>query len=285
MNNKKFAGFNLDDVFNNEEERLRKEKDEEEARKRKSALEEKLKNKKGPAPVAPAIPSPAIDPAPSPAISTYLDLEFEPTAHREPGKTDKALLYFDASQQRIISAGYERHAFSSEAFGLIIAHLKKELTPALDEVVQDMLTSFGEFFCQAIETKRKGILNQKSTATIYELVTALPRNAEDNGYDKTGLVSGAKKEFDVTSLKLEGYTSYKNIHDKHDDLIKYLTSKSFAELPEEIQESGGIYLPQPGAVWPVGRVSFGSRYDICIFNRASRGVRRAKNFAGNKGSQ
>jgi len=272
MNNKKFAGFNLDDVFNNEEERLRKEKDEEEARKRKEKLEEKLKNKKAPAPVAPAIPSPAIDPAPSPAISTYLDLEFEPTAHREPGKTDKALLYFDASQQRIISAGYERHARPQEAFGLIIDGLEGKLkgTP-LQAVYEDMFKSYGEWLSMAFERQEDILIAHLD-----------PEGLVWNGsaYSKQNFKSSDEKQFDIAGKDSDKWIPLKEFDDT---LVQHVYTKPFKELPKEMQEGdryARIALPADGTIWPVGRVGFVGRYciDLYYYGRASRGVRRAKNF-------
>lgn len=193
---------------------------------------------------------------------SFNGLEWQPKAYREPGETDKALLVFDASQEKLVKAGYERHPFSAEAFSLIIAHLEGKLSPKLDKMAEDMLTGgFGEFFCQAIETAQ---VSGRIIARIYETVTALPRNAANDGYDVSGMrmETFITKRFDVTDLKPGKYNYYKDIYVKHNDLIKYLTSRIYENLPDKIKKTGEIGLPRPGRVWPMGFDSCGSISDI-----------------------
>ena len=224
---------------------------------------------------------------------SYADLDWQPRAYREPGEIRtswKAQFYFDGSQEKLVQARYERHPFSAEAFSLIITYLEGKLPLELDEAAEDMLADHGEFFCQAIETAqaRNGILSGTRIATIYELVTALPRNAKNDGYNLSGMKhSGTPKTFDVGDLELATYHYYKDIHNKHDDLIEYLTSRNYENLPDKIKENGGISLPRLGAVGSIGRSGFNIRYGIDGYdgNRASRGVRRAKISVGKKVKQ
>ena len=203
----------------------------------------------------------------------FNNMEWEAIAPRT-GDNKKGFCY-DDSQQRIITTGYERHASSAEAFSLIIAHLENRLSPELDDVVQAMLAGAGEFFCQAIET----VQGEKGGTLLYfyELVTALPRSAAiDTSYDKSGLKNNGVLVYDV-NLESDRFYSFKDIYSRHavcDLLIKYLTSRSFNDLPEEIKEKGGIYLPTPGKMWPVGRNDVG--IVSCNGNWASRGVRHAQ---------
>jgi len=230
-----------------------------------------------------------LNPAGMRGCGDFNSLEWELQAQRQSGKTDKQLMYFDDSQKRLINAGYQRHPFSAEAFALICTYLddEKNKTKILDEqqtkTAQDMLTSYGEFFCQAVKTEQN---DAGKIIRFYELVTALPRNQEDNGYDESGLKhSGQIKEFDVSDLKLGNYHYYKNIHQKHNDLIVYTHSRKFDDLPEQIKGNGGIYLPNPGNKWPAGRGLGDGRFiiDSCYGSWASRGVR--ENFStGNRGA-
>lgn len=209
----------------------------------------------------------------------FNSLEWELQSPRQLGKTEKQLMYFDNSQQRVLSAGYERHPFSAEAFALICTYLDDEkdktklLSEQQTETAKDMLTGYGEFFCQAIKTEQN---DADKIVRFYELVTALPRNNANTGYEETGLIhSGQTKEFDVSDLSLGNFHYFKNIHKKHDDLIIYTHSRKFEDLPEKIKEIGGIYLPNPNNVWPAGRGDGGGRFFIgsCYLSRASRGVR------------
>jgi len=214
----------------------------------------------------------------------FNNLEWEPKAYRENNKSSKKLFYFDDSQKRLVNTGYQRHPFSAEAFALICTYLDDEknktnlLNEQQTEIAKDMLTSYGEWFCQAIKTEQN---SNTKTVKFYELVTALPKNQENNGYDESGLKhSGQAKEFDISDLELGSCHYYKNIHQKHNDLIMYTHSRKFNDLPAEIKEIGGIYLSNPGNMWPAGRGAITShcRFDIisCSYDRASRGMREKK---------
>lgn len=203
---------------------------------------------------------------------SYQDLELQ-------SKKSKVNLVFNEGQARIIQAGYDRHPLSAEAFSLICAYYddqksdRKSLTPEQTAIAEDMLSGEGEFFCQAIETKSS---KTRITATIYDLVTALPINAADKaagkyGYDENGIKYSGKKTFDISDLNLQANNEFSKIYANHDDLIEYLTSRKYADLPEQIQTSGEIVLPCPGNVWPMGLV-FGDVYYF-LSQGVSRGVR------------
>jgi hypothetical protein len=208
-----------------------------------------------------------------PESVNYGALEWEPKASRN--DSDKVLYYYNDSLERLLK-GY-RHPFASEMFSLICAYLDSQKPDALQlpdklaNVAIDMLDSYGEWTCQTFEVEN---VNSKSILHVYENVTALPRNAANNGYDKTGLKFSSVRDFDVTELRLDACHHYKNICKKHDDMLEYLLSRQFTDLPEEIKKSGAIYLPSSG-VWPAGRGVYG-RFSIGIYyygSRASRGVR------------
>ena len=213
----------------------------------------------------------------------YNGLVFEPIAPRETGRDKKELFYFNSSQERLVGAGYERHPLASEAFGLICVYLDDQRRPnnvlnqEQTEVVEDMLKNYGELFAQAIKTEQK---SKNKKLFVYELVTSLPRKTNDTGYTEKGMeYSGKIKEFDVSDLALGNYYYYKHIYENHDALIAYFTSRNFEQLPEEIKETGGIYISYPNNILPVGRGVFDSdRFVISGYNyggRASRGVRVA----------
>lgn len=201
----------------------------------------------------------------------YNGLEWQPRAYREQGKTEKAEFFFDDSQEKLVQAGFERHPLSAEVFSFIFAYLDdqkratKILTPEQAEVARDMLEeSSGELCCQAIETIP---MSSKQIVRIYELVRALPTSADGTGYEKSGKrYSGDIKIFYVNDLEPGKYHFYKNIHNEHDDLIKYLTSRKYEDLPEEAKADTGIRIPQIGVIHHIGP----------FIKWASRGVRLAK---------
>jgi len=275
MNTRKtFAGFNLDDVFKQEEERLRKEKDEEEARKRKEKLEEKLRAKKGPVPtIEPATP-PAQTSTPktkktknTPATGiAYSGIIFEPTAHYD--GTDKELLTYNQSLTRLQKAGYERHARPQEAFGLIIDGLEGKLTGKLSQlkdVQEDMLNSYGEWLSLAVERKGDVLIAYLDPEGLAWKKDHYAKTSKFNASDKKTLNIAGKNSEEWINLK-----------EFDDEFTKYFYAREFASLPKEIQNKAQVYLPPEGTIWPVGRDVFSDGY--YVGNGASRGVRRAKNF-------
>ncbi len=287
MNQRYFANQDLEKVFQDAEERLRREREQAEKDRRKSELEGKIGRKKGG-----IQPSQAEQPQQTRIITpvTLNDLIFEPVASRKSGTGDKELFYFNPSQERLVRGDYERHPLASEAFELICAYLddqkrpNKFLSQEQTEVAEDMLEGYGEFFAQAVKTEQTGGkilgLGKKTRKLfVYELVTSLSRNANNTGYTEEGMEhSGSVKEFDISDLALGSYYYYKKIYEQHDDLVAYFTSRSFEQLPEEIKENGGIYMPKPDNVWPVGRGYYCRFYVDCSNYGASRGVRaRSKN--------
>ncbi|PIR59709.1 MAG: hypothetical protein COU68_04145 [Candidatus Pacebacteria bacterium CG10_big_fil_rev_8_21_14_0_10_45_6] len=274
MNTRKtFAGFNLDDVFKQEEERLRNEREEAENRKRKNVLEEKLRAKKGPVPATEPASPPAQTSTPktkktknTPATTgiAYAGIIFEPTAHYD--GDDKKLLTYNQSLTRLQKAGYETHARPQEAFGLIIDGLEGKLTGQLSQlkdVQKDMLNSYGEWLSLAIE--RKGDI----------LVAYLDPEGlawKKDHYAKTSkFKSSSQKELDIAGKNSEEWI---NLKEFDDEFTKYFYAREFASLPKEIQNKTQVYLPADRTVWPVGCDKF---YIVdYVSNGASRGVRRAK---------
>jgi len=257
---------------------LRKEKDEEEARKRKEKLEEKLRGKKGPAPIVePAIISPVAGSAPNSVIAVYNDIEFEPTAYREPGKTDKALLTFDKSLERLNNTGYERHSRPQEVFGLIIDGLEGKLKgTALQAVYEDMFKSYGEWLSLAFERQGDILIAHLDPEGLVWTGSA---------YAKQNFKSSSEKQFGIHGKESDKWIPLKEFDDA---LVQHIYTRPFKELPKELQEGdryARIALPADRTVWPVGRVSVWYVIDVYIINWASRGVRRAKNFAGNRGAK
>ncbi len=250
MNPNTFAGFNLDDVFRQEEERLRK-LHAGAGKKPKAKPRMECPPKSEPVIVVPSV--------------SYHNLEFEPVAPRK--GNDKELLYFDKSLERLRTAGYERHPSPAEAFSLIIDGLEGKLTGSLAGVKDDMLSSYGEWL--SLVFKREG-----NILHCYEDPENVIRTG--NTYDCSGMTFRRETPFQIKGLKSEDYIPIKTVNKKSPALVSYLWNKPFAQLPGEIQKNAGIWVPADGAAWPVGRDNFSSGYYVNGYScsiRASRGVR------------
>jgi hypothetical protein len=272
--NKKFAGFDLDDVFAQEEARLKKEREEQERRRQKQPSAKQGAEKK------PRIVTQQRGVVPATGV-LYEGLEFEERAPRE-GDVKKTF-YYDTSLSRLRRKGYERHPLPAEAFSLIIDGLEGKLSGGLARVHEDMLESYGEWLSMVFA--RKG-----NTLHCYEHPENLRWNNKSKVYSTSKMAFLNEQTFDIATLPSETWISIKDVEKITPGLVTYLWSRPLAQLPDTIQKKAGLYLPADGVAWPVGRgnvVVFDNGYDVGGYYdvRASRGVRSVqKNSTGNKGS-
>ena len=267
MTKKFVAGFDLDKVYEEEEARLKSEREAAEAARRRQELGQKRAGRKPPSPP----PAPATPPAvvvPPTLIIPYHGIEFEHTAYREAGETDKAVLTYDASLARLRAAGFERHARPQEAFGFLAAGLEWKLTPQERKIRDDMLTSYGEWLSLAFE-------RQGDTLITYLDPEGLEWGGEKGYIKKRSFKYTDTKDFDIAGKMSQHHI---DLNQFPDDLIQFLYGHSFADLPQEMrvgQRKAQVYLPPDKTAWPVVGSYFGSRYIVGGFNyidRASRGV-------------
>ena len=258
------AGFSLDDVLKNEEARIAHEQQELE-RKRK-ALEEARKRKEG-KDVKPA--TKILTPAARVQPATYHDLIWEPRAYREQDQTNKALLTYDKSLERLRKAGFDRHARPPEESFILIDHLEGRLPSNLETIAQDMLASYGEWLSAAVQRKGDSLI-----------VSTDPQNLrwKKNKYiiDGKSLQCASQQEFNIKGLPSNKYIDLKDVPE---DLATFLYARPFDQLPPAMQtgdKRAQLYLPPEGIIRPVGRYGFNVRFIIGFYDDgASRGVRRA----------
>ncbi len=266
MNQEYFAGFNLEEVYEQNEARLKQEREEQEKIRRKSELEERLRKKHGVESPVSEIPRGNIL---TPSGVGYSGLDFENPKHDE-------WMYFDASLERLKGEGYDRHPRPWEAFSLIIDHLEDKLAEGSveDLVAKNMLSGKGEWFGMAVE--RRG-----DRLYLY----ADPENLKWDKDKKLYVIEGDKLVCDMNFgspyLNVAGIPSQQwvDLKEFDDDFTQTIYTRKFKDLPEEMREGGGraqIYLPPEKVMWPVGR---GDGFDIDsdgCGGRASRGVRARK---------
>ena len=263
---KTIAGYNLDEVFEKEEARLKAEREAAEVKRRRQELEQKRAGRKPrPATTTPPTTPPFIIPAGS-LVVPYHGIEFEHPAYRKAGKTDKTLLAYDASLARLRAAGFERHPRPQEVFGLLIDGLEGKLTKQEKSIHDDLLTSYGEWLSVAFE--RQG----------NRLITYLdPEGLEwrNDKYVKTkSFKYSDTKNFDISGQASEQLIDLKFFQD---DFVTLMYTRSFNQLPEQLQKGkkrAQVYLPPDGQMWPVGRGVFNDWCSIDCRNyvRAFRGV-------------
>ena len=268
MTQQKFiAGYNLDEVFAQEEARLKAEREAAARQKREDELRQKLDARK-PKAKPPVVTPPVIVPLSS-SVVPYHGIEFEQRAYHAvvPMDKDKVLLSYEASLARLRAAGFERHARPQEVFGLLADGLEGKLAPQEKIIHDDMLASYGEWLSLAFE--RRGDT----------LVTYLdPERLEwkRDKYVKTrGFKHAEKRDFDISGKRPHVLI---DLNLFNDDLVQFLYGRSFTALPQEMREGekrAQLYLPEDRIVSPVGRGDVGG-YGIFCYNysgKASRGVR------------
>mgnify|MGYP001615518433 CR=1 FL=1 len=223
-------------------------------------------------PSAPATP-PITETQPTASASvTYKNLVWEHPAYREQGETDKKLLTYDASLARVVAASYERHPSPAEIMSLIIDGLEGKLNADEKQVYDDMLVSYGEWTNIVVQVKEE---NRKQILNVYENVTGLVWNGSKYVQDNFHCANQCK--FDITSIELNKFV---DLHKFPDDLVQYLYTRSFTNLPRQMQTGSGraqIYLPLVEQIRPVGRGYFSGRFNFLSHDyvRASRGVNAA----------
>ena len=258
---KTIAGYNLDEVFEQEEARLKAERDAAEAAQRRQELERKRVGRKS----LPATTTPPVIVPMGSSVAIYKNIEFEHPAYRQSGKTDKTLLTYDASLARLRAAGFERHARPQEMFGLLADGLEGKLTVEEKLIYDDQLTSYGEWLSLAFERRGDCLITYVD-----------PEGLEwrNDKYVKTESFKFAeKKDFDISGKVSQQYI---DLDQFHDDIVQFLYGRSFASLPRERLLTARLYLPPDQRAWPVCRVAFDYWCAIVgdyFNNGASRGVR------------
>jgi len=191
----------------------------------------------------------------------YKAIQFEPLAYLEPNK-HKALFTFDKSCERL-PAGY-RHPLPNEVFSLIIDGLEGRLSEELLAVKEDFFKSYGEWLDIVLKPEN-GMLH------CYEQPRKVIHIPDD--YDCSKMIFAREKQFPLNGLPLKTYVSIKDVASKSPRLVTYVWSRPFENLPSEIQNNAGLWIPDHAR--PVGRGNFGINYNFYAFNfnyGASRGV-------------
>ncbi len=210
----------------------------------------------------------------------YHGLIWEPRAYRKyrskKEETEKKLFTYDKSLEHLIQRGCERHPYPAEVFSLLIDHFEGELPSDLEAIAQDMLKYCGEWFNMAAE-REKDVLILSNDPKNLRWGTKYDRYFVDG---ETIQCTG-QREFRIDRMgnlpRREWYVAY--LKDVPEDLVTFLYSKPFDQLPEAMQVVGNrwtqLYLPPEDVIIPVGRGGFGWSDVYFGGSRASRGVRRA----------
>ncbi|MEK6853402.1 MAG: hypothetical protein AABX64_01845 [Nanoarchaeota archaeon] len=201
------------------------------------------------------------------SLDDYLvlqDVKFEAKATYE--GSNKKLLTYDASLASLRSRGQTRHPRPQEVFGLLIANLENKVTAEQKSIAEDMLNSYGEWLSAAME-------RNKDKLTIYTDPEGLVWNGST--YVMENFTFESKRDFSIAGIPS---TKLVDLNQFGNDLVEFLYTRKFAQLPQAMCEDGKraqLYLPADGQILPAGRGSFGSRFYVGSYNynnRASRGV-------------
>ena len=267
MTPKKFAGFNLDKLFEDSEASKAREagKLSEEEKKRK--LKEKLEKAKGKR-------KPAEEPTtelPSTIVPVdYNNLQIEPKSPRT--GTEKTLFTYDKSLEDLrtrLNNPSARHLRPQEVFGIIIDGLEGKLSGNIKTIYDDLVSSYGEWFSLGMERKKNKLI-------LYEDIEGLVWDGSKYVV-QTKLEFSDRKEFDIKGIASETLV---DLNKFKSELVEYLYGRQFDALPDEMKTGGNkaqLWLPSEAmGVRPVGRGDFNDGYYVVYAgfgdDRASRGV-------------
>ena len=269
-----FVGYNLDEVFENDQRRRKEECEAAEKKEKREALHKKLdalrakEEKKDSA-------SETTKPAGTPPliIPSYQGLEFE---HPIPYKDEnKELFYFNTGLAQLRKAGFQRYPRPAEAFSLIIDGLEGKLTGELADVQQNMLESYGEWLSLAVQRKGDTLIASVDPENLH-------RNTKKSRYELNGKTVHCTDQKEFT-IKNQPSQQWINLQALDQDLIQFLYGRTFDQLPQPLREGperAQLYLPPEGVVRPVARGNLGwFGIDGCDHDYgAARGVRPSANF-------
>ena len=186
--------------------------------------------------------------------SAYKKIEF--------GVRDKYFHFFDASLALLKEKGYERHPYSWESFGLIIANLENKLPENLNKLAEEMLQC-GEWFSMAFERKKNKLICYRDPENIRW------DNNTGNYVVNPILLFSDKKEFNIRNIPSGKWVDLKIFSNS---FVEYFYTRKFEDLPEQIKNEAQIILPPEGFLCPIG-TGFKKTSMSCDYsNRASRGI-------------
>jgi len=194
--------------------------------------------------------------------TTYHDVEFEPQSPRRSGG-EKKLFRYDESLSSLRERGYERHPRPAEVFTLLADSLEEKLTPQDQTIVNDMLSSWGEWLSVAWE-------RQGNILIAYLDPIGLVWDKSKFFYFKQDFQYTSQHVFDITDKNSQEWIS---LRDFSDDFVEFHYGRKFDDLPAEIQQKAYILLPPEGVIRPAGRGGDGGCGVGGCNSGASRGVR------------
>src|SRR3989344_1128866 len=246
MTQKKFAGFNLDKLFEdseaakaNELERLAKEE-------KQKKLRDKLGNKK--IKTKEPITAPTNPATTSTIISIdYKNLQIEKTSPKDV-RENKVLFTYDKSLIDLrtrLNNPSARHLIPQEAFGIIIDGLEGKLSGNIKTIYDDLVSSYGEWFSVGMERKKNKLI-------LYEDIEGLVWDGSKYVV-QTKLEFSDRKEFDIKGIASETLV---DLNKFEPELVEYLYGRQFDALPDEMKTGGNkaqLWLPSKAmGVRPVG---------------------------------
>ena len=263
MTPKKFAGFNLDKLFEDSEASKAREAGKLSEEERKKKLEEKLEKAKGKR--KPTEESTTELPSTIVPVD-YKNLQIEPKSQRT--GTEKTLFAYDKSLEDLrtrLNNPSARHLRPQEVFGIIIDGLEGKLSGNIKTIYDDLVSSYGEWFSVGMERKKNKLI-------LYEDIEGLVWDG-NNYVQQNFAYSGQPKTFDIKGIASETYV---DLNKFKPELVEYLYGRQFDALPNDMKTGGRkaqLWLPSENmGVRPVGRGYYWYSVIANFSYRASRGV-------------
>ncbi len=202
------------------------------------------------------------------------EIVFEPKAVYKGNWANKRPYTFDASLRALKERGYERHPRPAEVFDLICNGLEGRLQPEQKAIADNMLYCYSEWMSMAVLLEGNLLYCYLDPENLVWEKTKYKYVAQGGKLKHAG-----EEVYSIGSIGLMNKrVSIKDVNEINPALVEKLWSRRYALLPDEVRQSGRLWLPPENVLWPVSRFGyFNSRYVIytnCFSNLASRGVQR-----------
>ncbi len=201
-------------------------------------------------------------------LSTYKNVEFERAAYEHP-------LCYDSSLYQILENGCDRHPLPSEVFSLIIDGIENKLNANERALMEDMHRGCKDVGNQMTFHEWSSLAFRLDGEILhcYEHPDRIFRK-DENTYNLSRMTYAQELKFNVKGLAAETGTGIANVNRINPELIEYLFSRPFKNLPKEIRDSSQLWV-RNGDAWPVTCYLRKESYMIInnIWAAKSRGVK------------
>ena len=182
-----------------------------------------------------------------PSLVPFGPMSFEPRAEYQ--GDNKALYTFDQAQASVARRSLALPTFRQVMELVLIPLLEDKLDESQKAVARNMLASYGEWNDTALY-RQLGVVFRANG------IQGLIWNADANAYDARDMMVDDVQLYAARNLEA-GWNPLKKVAKTAPELVADLYSRPFDNLPRQMRENAGLYLPPEDVVRPVGRGGYG----------------------------